>query len=48
MKQNVQSDPREARDDELLVLGIASIETHGALGDTETVGIRALPGISEA
>lgn len=46
MKQtNENASQVEAQD--VIVLGVASIETKGGVGDTETVGIRALPGISE-
>lgn len=46
MKANEQNAPRDAREDDFIVLGVASIETKGDLKRQESIGGSLPVGIS--
>lgn len=48
MKDYIENTPRvEAQDDDIIVLGVASTDTHGIGVTGESNGVPMLPGISE-
>jgi len=47
MKQKEQNAPRDTREEDLIVLGTASIETAGKPGITEFDGVLPMGGITE-
>ena len=47
MKQNEQNAPRDTREEDAIVLGVASVETQGTAGGLEANGHQMGFGISE-